>query len=333
MKISFRQGIIRRQTSLTGPEWLKKTSLTGNTIDLNANGEPVVFTIAHYNANYLFEETHSITAAWGGGTVGSINSPLVPVGQTQYLFWDIDLATGALTRGWTLISPVVSAQPPVNPAPDTHWFDTTNTRMRVFRQNGANPGNWIDKVRLFAGVYDQNANLQPMPIGSQVGLINGNWSAGNLIFGVNNKPLKQSDGTFVSTESDLIVSNTGGQNVKFDAALAYAQAAEEIPKFYLVKFDPDRRISLAKSSNQQSFVSGLSIGDLHQEEVGQIITNGVIRNEQWGWTPSQINKPLFCGPTGEITLTPPTAGILQQIGFVYEQDAIYLNLFPPVRLR
>jgi hypothetical protein len=172
-----------------------------------------------------------------------------------------------------------------------------------------------------------------MPIGSQVGIGGNNYYAGNLIFGVNNKPLKQSDGTFVTTESNLIVSNTSGQNVKFDMALVYAQAREEIPKFYLVKFEPDRRIGLAKSSDRNSFVSGLSTQDLHQEEVGQIITNGVVRNEQWNWAPTQINKPLFCGPTGEITLVPPTAGILQQVGFVYDQDSIYFNLYPPVRLR
>ena len=333
MQLTFRQGIIRHQTTITGPEWLQKSSLTGTTIDLNANSEPVVFTVSHYGSNYLFEETRSIVAAWGGGNEGSINSPLVATGQTQYLFWDINLATGGLTRGWTLVPPIISATEPVDPLPDTHWFDTVNTRMCVYQTNHGGHGTWINKIRLFAAVYDQNATVIPMSIGSQVGIDSGNYYAGNLIFGVNNKPLKQSDGTFVTTESNLIVSNTSGQNVKFDMALVYAQAREEIPKFYLVKFEPDRRIGLAKSSDRNSFVSGMSTQDLHQEEVGQIVTNGVIRNEQWNWTPMQINRPLFCGPTGEITLVPPTAGILQQVGFIYDQDSIYLNLYPPVRLR
>jgi hypothetical protein len=332
MKIPFRQGIIRYQTNLSAPDFLRKTSLSGTSIDLIVSPVPTVFTIAHYGANYLFEETRTIVGAWGGGVPGSMNGPLVAVGQTQYLFWDVDLATGELTHGWTLLSPVISPEPPPSPQNDQHWFDTANTRMRVFRQPGSSPGIWQDKVRLFAAVYDHNANIIPMPIGSQVGITGGQWSAGNLILGVNNKPLKQSDGTFVTTESNLIIYQTSGQNVKFDMALVFAMASEEIPKFYCVSFQPDRRVGLASSNNINSFVSGIVVEDLHENEVGQIITNGVVRNEQWNWSPADINKPLFIGAAGNLRLTPPSVGVVQQVGFVYDQDSIYFNLFPPVRL-
>lgn len=333
MKLNFRQGIVRHQTALTGPNWLQKTSLTGASIDLNAGDEPVVFTTAHYGANYVFEETRTIVGAWGSGVPGSNNSSLIANGQTQYLFWDIDLATGAVTRGWTLIPPIISSIEPTNPLADTHWFDLLNTRMRVFRKTGNAPGQWQDKVRLFAAKYDSSANIIPFPIGSQVGISDGNFGGGNLILGTNNKPLKQSDGTFVTTESDLIIQQTSGQSVKFDMALVFAQASEEIPKFSLVSFQPKRKIGLASSNNTTSFVSGLVVEDLHQEEIGQVITNGVVRNEQWDWLPTQINKPLFCNASGQLRLTPPTVGVVQQVGFVYDQDSIYLNLFPPVRLR
>jgi hypothetical protein len=116
-------------------------------------------------------------------------------------------------------------------------------------------------------------------------------------------------------------------------ALVYAQADEEIPKFHLVCFKPSRRMMLASSNTITSFVSGLVVEDLHQEEVGQIVTNGVIRNEQWNWTEDQINKPLFCGTAGELRLNPPNAGFVQQVGYVYDQDSIYLNIFAPVRLK
>lgn len=334
MKIPFRQGIIRYQTNLSAPDFLRKTSLSGTSIDLIVSPEPTIFTMAHYSANYIFEETRTIVGAWGGGGVGSMNGPLVASGQTQYLFWDIDLATGELSRGWTLLSPVISPEPPVNPQHDQHWFDTANSRMRVFRRpNLSSNGVWQDKVRLFAGVYDQNANIVPMPIGSQVGITGGQWSAGNLILGTNNKPLKQSDGTFVTTESDLIIYQTSGQNVKFDMALVFAMASEEIPKFYCVSFQPDRRIGLASSNDSSRFVSGIVVEDLHENEVGQVITNGVVRNEQWHWNTADINKPLFIGAAGNLRLTPPTVGTVQQVGFVYDQDSIYFNLFPPVRLR
>jgi hypothetical protein len=313
---------------------LRKSSLSGTSIDLIVSPDPTVFTAAHYSANYLFEESRTIVGAWGSDALGSTNGPLTATGQTQYLYWDINLATGELTRGWTLIPPIVNPIEPSNPLPDTHWFDTTNTRMRVFRKpNPAAPGAWQDKVRVFAAVYDSSAVIHPLPIGSQVGISGGNYKTGNLILGINNKPLKQSDGTFVTTESDLIVYQTSGQNVKFDMALAYAQAAEEIPKFHCVSFAPNRRIVLASSNNINLFVSGIVVEDLHQEEVGQIITNGIVRNEQWNWTPDQINKPIFCGAAGALTLHSPGAGYVQQVGFVYDLQSIYINLFPPVRIR
>ena len=333
MKIAFRQGMIRRQTQLTAPTFLRKTSLSGDSIDLVVIDQPTVFTVAHYGANYLFEEAHTITAAWGGGALGSINGPLIPH-ETQYLFWDVDLATGQLNRGWTKVPPIITSLEPTNPEPDTHWFDLINTRMRVFRVNDVSGvGAWQDKIRLFAAIYDSSGNIIPYPLGSQVGIENGEYSAGNLILGVNNKPLRQSDGTFATTESDLIIYQTAGQNVRFDMTLIWAQAAEEIPKFSLVKFLPNRQMALASSNSHTQFVSGLVTEDLHQEEVGQIVTNGVIRNEQWNWQPHEINKPIFCGTAGEIRLNPPNAGFVQQVGFVYDQDSIYLNLFPPVRLR
>lgn len=334
MNITFRQGIIRYSTSISAPQFVQKSSLTGTSVDLIVSPEPVVFTFAHYTSNYLFEESISINGAWGTGAIGSVNGPMVEIGQTQYLFWDVSLASGELTRGWTLVPPLSGSSPPPTPVHDTHWFDTTTASMRVFRKPNPNEnGYWQDKVRLFAATYSASGAVNPMSIGSQVGISTGNFTAGNLILGVNNKPLRQSDGSFVTTESDLIIYQTSGQNVKFDMALVFAQATEEIAKFHLVSFSPDRKISLATCADIDNFVSGIVIEDLYQDDVGQVITNGVVRNEQWNWTTDQINKPLFCGPSGQVSLTPPVFGFVQQVGFVYDQDSIYLNLFSPVRLR
>jgi hypothetical protein len=325
--------------------WLQATSLTGSSVDLNVAQEPIVITFAHYAGNYLFEETRPLQgarAAWGSDSQGTINGPLPA--QTSYLFWDVDLVTGALGHGWTTVKPVIAASEPPNPVPDMHWFDTTNTRMRVWKQASLqSPGAWVDKIRLFAATYYSNANIIPgvqigsqgssVVIGSQVGITGGPWDHGNIILGSNHRPLKQSDQTFVTTESTLIVQQTSGQNVKFDAALVFAQAVEPIPEFSLVSFAPGRTIKIARSSDIYSYVSGMIISGLDNNEVGQVITNGLIRNEQWSWTDEQINLPVFCGATGELRLTPPVFGIIQQVGFIYDTDAIYVNLFPPVRIR
>lgn len=347
MKVSFRQGIVRCKMvpSSGGPSSTPtllfiQPSGNGSTIDLIASTqEPTIISFAHYGVNYLAEETRNITAAWGGGVEvipgasKDINNGALSVNGVQYLYWDIDLGTGAMRRGWTDKGLIVSPIEPVNPLDDQHWFDLTNMRMRVWRQAGS--GHWIDKIRVFAGIYTSSGTIQsfvPTITGGQIG-VNGEFFAGNLLLGANGKPLRQSDGTFATTETELIVQQTSGQTVKFDSAVVYGQAGEELPKFSLVFFQSDRRLGMASPLKTNCFISGMVLEDLNENEVGQVVTNGAIRNEQWAWPNTSINKPLFCSAAGHLTLTPPQVGISQQVGFVYDTDSIYLNLFPPVRLQ
>lgn len=330
MDLSFRQGIVRHQTALNGPAWLQKTSSSGSTVDLNANQEPTIITFAHGSANYLVEEIHSIPGAWGSSHANSNNGPL-PTGETSYLYWDVDLATGGLSRGWTRVPWIATTSEPLNPINDLHWFDLNRNVMRVYRKIGAAPGFWQDRIRVFAGVLHSNSVLVPYNTGTQVGL-NVPCQAGNLMLGTNNVPLKQSDGTFVTSTSKLIIQQTSGQNVQFDAALVFAQASEEIPAFYLVNFKQDKTVGLASSNDEFLQVAGISLDALYEQEVGQIVSNGRVRNDQWDFDPIYIGKPLFCGPTGQLMLTPPPVGTLQQVGVVYDTDEIYINILAPVRL-
>jgi hypothetical protein len=333
MIISFRQGIVRAPNILNGPNWLQKSSMNGTSVDLNvADGYPIVLSFAHYESNYLFEESSSIVGAWGGATSGT-NGPLPAIGQTQYLYWDVALDTGEMTRGWTALPPMDTYAPPVNPADDQHWWDNRNNRMRVFRKPPGTTGVWQDKIRLFAGVYDQAANLDAYPLGTQVGLTGGSWGAGNLILGTNNKPLKQSDGTFATTESDFIIYKTSGENVRFDMALLFRQALDTIPKFHLVSFMPNNKMKRATSNDLGLFSSGIVLADHYVNDTGQVVSSGVVRNEQWAWPDSVVNAPIFCGPSGQVTTSPPTIGVVQQVGFVCDKTSIYMQLLPPVRLR
>ena len=330
MKLSFRQGIIRKETNAS-PALLTWHSMAHDSVDLNVGlgntFSPISVAFGHYGSNYVVDETKDVDNAWIG----------FPTGVNVYLYWDIDLATGALSRGWTTIPWVQNSVEPINPVNNLHWWDNTNTRMRVYRKpTPASTGVWQDKVRVFVGWIQNGSTLHTYPLGSQVG-ITGKFDGGNLILGANNVPLKQQNGTFVTTATDLIIQQTTGQNVQFDAALVFAEAAEEIPAFTCVAFRPYKMINLAGVYEENSviverFANGISVQSLAQEEVGQIVSNGVIRNDQWMWEPEQIGRPLFCGPLGEVQLTPPLAGFVQQIGTVFDTDAIYLNIFPPVRI-
>lgn len=319
MELNFRQGILKRQSDVSNtPIFIQKSRLDGRFLDIVVSPDPTVFTVAHFTANYLIEETRTVEKAWG---------PLEPTGETQYLYWDISLLDASLTRGFTLLPPITSSAEPTNPLPDQHWFDTNENVTRVFLNN-----KWQVKLRVFAAIYDRNANIIGYPIGSQVNIINGTFAAGNIVLGKNNKPLRDSDGTFVTSESNLIIARTSAEAVKFDSVLAFAEAVENIPAFSLVTILPHRKVALASFLRTDRNIHGAVINDLNPGEVGQLVSNGLIRNEQWNFTEQQVGKPLFCGAAGEFTLTPPISGILQQVGFVYDQDAVFLNLFTPVVL-
>lgn len=359
MKVTFRQGMIRRSTVLSAPNFLQKTTMAGTSIDLIATLQPTVITFAHYDSNYIVEETKDVSKAWGGASSADpeVNNAALSPSATQYLYWDIDFNTATLRRGWTSLYPIVSSVAPVNPVNDQHWFDTANTVMMVFRKNSpTDPGKWLPKIRVFAATYNSSAIIVPYPLGSQINVSGGSYEAGHIILGVNSRPLRSGDdkGTFFTTETNVTVINTGGQTVKFDATVVMAQANEDIPKFSCVSFVSNRRIVLTTTNNIYRFVSGVVIEDLHSEERGQIITNGLISNDQWpaealagdqgrplpiGVTDpdfwlikNHINEPIFVDATGQFTLNPPDVGFVQQVGYVYDADAVYINLFAPVRL-
>jgi hypothetical protein len=335
MWITFREGIVRTPNILTGPAWLAKTSLNATSVDLTVppGSGAVLITFAHYEANYIYQEEVSVPGAWGNGVPGAsgfVNNGALPTdGTNAYLYWDIDLGSGGLSRGWTSVPPIVTSEQPTNPVVDQHWFDLIKKRMRVFTVPSAGTGQWLDKIRVFAGIYNSQSALIVNSIGSQVGIV-GHFQAGDIILGVNNKPLRQADGTFVTTASSLIIPQTSGQNVQLDFAIQFAQAAVSIPAFSLVSFLPNRTIGLASNTNFTNFVSGMVVENLDAQMVGQIIPTGVVRNDQWNWSAAQINAPIFLGANGTITLIPPTIGVVQQIGYIFDVDSIYLDFFAPI---
>jgi len=311
MLLSFRQGIARYQTDVYAtPTFLQKSTLNGDYIDLIVSPDPTVVIFAHKNATYVIEETKTVRNAWGPFTAGS----------TRYLFWDINLLDASITRGYTNFPQIVESTPPSNPAFDQHWYDTTNHQMKVW-----NGSKWLEKLRVFAGSYSSQAIIVPMRLGSQVGEV-GNFEGGNLILDSYNKPLRQSDGTFVTSATDLSIINASSKKIKFESEVVSGMAAENIPKFSFVQATKGKAFKLARSDDWKTRVVGLSTEDLYISEIGNIETNGLVRNEQWNWPDTAIGKPVFCGKTGEVTLVPPTTGVLQIVGYVFDASSIFLDI-------
>lgn len=319
MQLTFTQGIVRFQKDLAGnqPTFLQVNS-NNSYIDLVVSPDPTIIVFAHKDKNYIVEENLSVEKAWG---------PFSALGQTQYLFWDLNYSNAGLSRGYTLVPPHFATIAPTNPVNDQHWFDTVNKTMFVWLNN-----KWQEKIRVFAGVYDQSAVLGKRPIGSQVGLTNIVISAGNILLGSGGHPLRDTDGSFLTTETEMVAARTSSENIKFDAISHYAQSTESIPKFYLVSFIPPKGLVLASYLHPERQVNGIVREHLYPGEVGHVITSGKIKNDQWSWNPADVGKPLFCGPSGQVTLAVPPVGICQQVGTILDIDEIYLWIMSPVIL-
>jgi hypothetical protein len=316
MELKFRQGIVRHQIDVAGTaNFVRPSGNGGNFIDLICDNAPLQFSAAHANTNYLIEFTQTIPNAWG---------PLTAVGETQFLYWDISLLDANVTFGFTKVVPYNSSTPPTTPILDQHWFDMSTGMMKVW--NGTK---WVIKVRVFAATYDNNAILVPRHIGSQVNL-NVLCKAGNILKGKNNAPLRDGDGTFVTSESDLVVSHTSGENVRFDSAQLYAEATEFIPAFYAVSYIAPRKVQLASFMHIDLEVNGIMTKEYFTGEVGNVISHGLVRNANWTFADNQVNKPIFVGLNGELTLVAPPTGVTQEIGYVYDNDAIYVNIMLPI---
>lgn len=311
MRLTFRQGIARYQTDIYAtPTFLQKSSQNGEFVDLIVSPDPTVVIFAHKNATYVIEETKTVLNAWGP----------FPGQGTRYLYWDINLLDASVTRGYTLLPQIVAAQAPINPTVDQHWFDSVNHQMKVWNGN-----KWVDKVRVFAATFSSQAIIKPFPLGTQAGE-NGTFDGGNLILDSYNKPLRQSDGTFLTSATELSIINASTKKVKFESEIITGMATENLPKFSFVQAEKDRKFKLARSVDWRSRVIGLVREDMYTSEVGNIETSGLVRNEQWNWPADKIGRPVFCGPTGEVTTVPPTTGVLQVLGYVYDRDSIFLNI-------
>jgi len=322
MELKFRQGIVRHQIDVAGTSnFVRKSGNGGDHIDLVCDNSPLIFTAAHANNNYLAQFTKTIPNAWG---------PLIATGETQYLYWDIGLLDATVTFGFTRLPPFTGPNTPaVTGAPqwlDQHWFDTTAKLMKVW--NGTK---WLPKLRVFAATYDSSAVLIPRHVGTQVNL-NDSCRPGFIMKGKNNYPLRDGDGTFVHSESDLVVSHTSGETVRFDTAQMVAEAIEFIPKFCAVSYVAPRKVQLAKYSNVDLEINGLMTDDYFPGEVGNVIAHGIVKNSHWDFADNQVNKPLFIDDAGQVTLDAPPIGVTQEIGYVYDNDAIYLNIQMPIIL-
>ncbi len=323
MKISFRQGIVRYQTDINNtPAAVIKSALDDRYLDLVVSPDPTLIAFCHGDADYLVEESKTVREAWG---------PFPANGQTQHLFWDLDIASGSLSRGHTIFTPIVSLAEPTVQREDQHWFDESERVMKVYMN-----GKWRIKLRVFAGVYSSSAIFQMKPANvSQVGLNDIDNDIGLVVYDRNKQPIRTREGHFVTTTRTLIT-HTHSENVnttrtgfRIEQLMRTVKSRTLLPKFSVVSMVEEDIIELASYLRPDRIVSGIIIEEAFPNEYVQLISNGRIHDTNLNLDISEINKPIFADEFGRITTSPPPTGISQIIGFVIDTDTIEIRLQTP----
>jgi hypothetical protein len=318
-RFNFRQGIARRQEDGFGNAANLQPTNGGSYIDLIVSLDPTVFIVAHYDVDYMFTESINISKAWG---------PFVS-GVDYWLYWDVDLVSGELSRGFTTVQPVVGPTAPTSPAIDQHWFKTSpadETVMKVWTGSA-----WIDKVRLLAAKYQQGANIIHYPIGSQVGISGVSVYAGAILYDPDGAPLQKFTrtrvGQFITTETPLHSQFARIANFRLETAIVQGEAQEYIPIHYAVAYSDFNKLILARNTEPDYPAIGIASEDMIPNEVRTYITKGFISDElNWDWSGYPAGTPLFVGPTGQLVAQPPTSGSIQQIARVIDKITVYVDI-------
>lgn len=292
MIINFQQGIIAYPSVGTQQAFLTRT---GSFVSLVTTGGVVDITFAHGTENYYFTEPTTVPNGWG-----PLNA------NTDYwLYWDLNPRTAVRTFGFTTVQPVYSQLKPTSAVEGMHWFDTLNKKMYVYASNG-----FREVIRVFAAKVN-NSLFTPLGsgfpskpfAGSQLGLTTPNVSAGRILVDALGMPVRRSDGTFFTTETDFFLNGSPINTLRLEASVLTATAQENLTKFQVVVFTDFGQIEHATYSDLQGGIVAMLLRDLTTGSVGEVCVQGVVSNTNWNW--STVGAPLWVDSTGALVEIDP----------------------------
>jgi len=317
MRLTFRQGLV------AAPAPTSFLTVNGsNGIDLVVGQIPVVATAAFSTSDYLIGEYASVVNAWGPFPIGPV---------TQYLYWQINEATGAIVRGSTTLTPVISGVAPASPAVGQIWWNTNLNQMNIW-----NGSVWNTTILVFAAQLTNGAILQYFenigPGFSQVGLNGLHVDAGFVLTDGFGGVFRDQAGALLTTETNLISNDTGSQ-VKLDNALLVVTTYNlPIPAFTLVYLN--NGLATPASSDPVNFQVQAPIAMITEATPGNtaaaLSTAGkIVINTAWEGTlitsPAQFGLPVYCDNFGNITFVKPSSSKYVRVGTVLNNNSILLS--------
>ena len=310
MQVPYTQGVLRGQIALPSNARLFLQA-DGAYVDVYVTDMKLLAVAAHKTKNYLIEEPFNVSHAWG---------PL-PLATLCYLFWDIDVATGNVARGYTTIAPQFGAALPGTVTNGLHFFNTTERQMYY----GVS-GTWVEKIRVFAGQATVGGpGVVPNAFASQVGL-NGSQNAGYIVYGLSNKALKDPvDGTFINTGEGFKV-RLGDYDsvVALDAEQEYMVAAEPIPPATFVSVTAPGVVSIADPTLDR-WASGYVRVGTATGAATRVISSGIVYDDVLSFNPTDIGKLLWLDEAGAVTVVRPNTLIAQAVGVIRGQHSLLVT--------
>ena len=311
MQLNFRQGLDKAPTNFLGYDSIH------NSVDLSTANGNLLVTAAHHTKNFLIDERNTVSSAWGPLVWNNLWG-VAPGTPTYFLYWDINISTGAVTRGFTPHSTIYATVPPVSPLVNQHWFDITNIVMNVW--DGAA---WVPTIRVFAGSITGSL-ITPFIVGSQAGLT-GLIDAGYILYDITGGGIKGPDGEFVTTTTQIMTNHGAFSSpLRLELISATAVAAEIIPAFYCVTSLKNNTIGIASiSTGKRPY--GVVVNGVLAGAAIDVVTNGLVYNDAWNWDPL-LAQELYCDTNGQIVQTPALGIETVRVGIALSAKSALINV-------
>jgi hypothetical protein len=316
MQIHYTQGLLRGQQDPTTAAklFLQKSGLN---IGIYVTDQPLQAVACHKGNHYLIVEPVNISVGW-----------TVPIGAC-WLYWDISLTTGAITRGQTIVAPAFGTIDPaayyaslsITPAQDQHYYNKTTMQHYAYASS-----TWVECVRVFAATINSSGVLTAMSFASQVGII-GEYNAGFIIYSLGGTPLLDpTTSTFLNTGTGYMIKTSGNGLVQLD--LSYEPligvSAQSLPALSVVRLRTDGLYELADGPSNKPGIAlclfGTAGGSVFRPQ-----PIGLVRGN-FQFSSSDISKTVWLGAAGALLTTQPVGYASQVIGIVLGTDALLLTI-------
>lgn len=324
MIIDFRQGIVDYDTT-TFPFLV---SGGGSIVSLVIGTRPITLTVAQSTNNYTFTEPLNVNNAWTG---------LNPTGQS-WLYWDFNTATLTRTFGFTTLQPFAQPSAPLNPATGQMWYNTGTFRNYVYQGGG-----WTEVLRVLAAEYNGNTappfqfisegDKPPLPsgyanfAGTQIGVNQVNVATGFPLYDFNGVVIRQSNGTFLTTENEMFAQGAAITGVRLESNVytAFSSDVTTIPAYGVVAVQPSGSFQLGSYNDAGNTAIAMALQNIPSGGSGAVCIEGTLTNVLWNWTgyigqllwisginPGQLvtTDPHLSNPIAFPVAQPPVARVL-----------------------